>query len=142
MPWMGQSFGEYPAGIRTAAHAMARRKKLLFVARSPPYGRDRARALLDMALAASVYEQDIELLFLGDGVYQLLPGQDGAPIGAKTLGNAMEALALYGIGRPRVEAAALAERGLRADQLVIAAEPLDAGGIRDLFGQSDMVFSL
>ena len=121
---------------------MTRRKKLLFITRSPPYGAGRARAVLDMALAASVYEQDIELLFLGDGVYQLLRNQDGASIGEKTLGNAMEALELYGIDKPLAEAAALAERNLRAEDLVIPAEALDAQGIRDLIEQSDVVFNL
>ena len=121
---------------------MTQRKKLLFISRRPPYGADRARALLDMALAASVYEQDIELLFLGDGVYQLLPGQDAAGIGAKTHGNALEALALYGIENPKVEAAALTRRKLRAAQLVIPVKTLDAGGIRDLIKNSDAVFNL
>lgn len=121
---------------------MAQSKKLLFISRSPPYGADRARALLDMALAASVYEQDMKLLFLGDGVYQLLRDQDGARIGEKTLGNAMEALEHYGIEKPLVEAAALTERNLRAENLVIPAEALDSAGIRDLIGQSDVVFNL
>ncbi|MDE0509162.1 MAG: sulfurtransferase complex subunit TusC [Gammaproteobacteria bacterium] len=121
---------------------MAKRKKLLFISRSAPYGAGRARALLDMALAASVYEQDIELLFLSDGVYQLLRDQDGGRIGEKTIGNAMEALELYGIEKPLVEAAALEERSLRAEDLVISTVALDAGGIRDLIGKSDVVFNL
>ena len=121
---------------------MTKRKKLLFIARSPPYGADRARALLDMALAASVFEQDIELLFLGDGVYQLLRGQDGGRIGGKTLGNIMQALELYGIDKPLLEAAALAQRSLRAEDLVIPAEALDAPAIRNLIAQSDVVFNL
>ena len=121
---------------------MSKRRKLLFISRSPPYGADRARSLLDMALAASVYEQDIELLFLGDGVYQLLPGQDGDRINAKTIGNAMETLELYGIEAPLVEAAALEERNLRAEDLVIPAKALNADCIRELIGQSDVVFNL
>ncbi len=121
---------------------MAKSRKLLFISRSPPYGAYRARALLDMALAASVYEQDMKLLFLGDGVYQLLRDQDGGPIGEKTLGNAMEALELYGIDKPLVEAAALEERSLRAQDLVIPAEALDAQAIRNLIAQSDVVFNL
>ena len=121
---------------------MTKRKQLLFITRSPPYGADRASALLDMALAASVYEQDIDLLFLGDGVYQLLRDQDGGQIGAKTLGNAMEALELYGIEKPLVEAAALEERSLRAEDLVISTEALNTEDIRRLIGQSDVVFNL
>ncbi len=116
--------------------------KLLFLARSPPYGSARARALLDMVLAAATFEQDIELIFLGDGVYQLLPDQDAGPIGEKTLGKLVEALALYGIENPRVEAEALAERNLTVDELVIGTTALDAARIRERIAQSDMVFNL
>lgn len=121
---------------------MAGSRKLLFISRSPPYGADRARALLDMALAASVYEQDMKLLFLGDGVYQLLRDQDCGRIGQKTLGKAMEALELYGIEKPLVEAAALKERNLQTEDLVIPAEALNAERIRNLVSQSDVVFNL
>ncbi len=117
-------------------------KKLLFISRSPPYGSNRARSLLDMSLAAAVFEQDIEMLFLDDGVYQLLRGQDGGAIGAKTLGNALEALELYGIERPGVSAAALAERGLASDDLAIAAEPLSPADIRQRIIDAQVVFNL
>ena len=121
---------------------MKDRKRFLFLTRSAPYGSDRARALLDMALAAAVFEQDIEMLFLGDGVFQLLRGQDGGLISEKSLGNAMEALELYGIGQPCIEAGALRERGLNADDLVISAKALSSGQIGDLLRQSDVVFNL
>lgn len=121
---------------------MKARGKLLFIARSAPYGSDRARALLDMTLSAAVFEQELELLFLGDGVYQLLRGQDGGQIAQKTMGNALEALELYGIEEPCVEAGALPARGLSADDLVMAARLLSAEQIRDLIQQSDVVFNL
>ncbi len=121
---------------------MGKRKKLLFISRSPPYGSDRARSLLDMSLAAAVFEQNIEMLFLDDGVYQLLRGQDGSAIGAKTLGNALEALELYGIERPGVSAAALAKRGLGAEDLAIAAEPLSPAEIRQRITDARAVFNL
>ena len=54
----------------------------------------------------------------------------------------MEALELYGIEKPLVEAAALEERSLRTEDLVISTVALDAGGIRDLIGKSDVVFNL
>ena len=121
---------------------MGKRKKLLFISRSPPYGSARARSLLDMSLAAAVFEQNIEMLFLDDGVYQLLRGQDGSAIDAKTLGNALETLELYGIERPGVSAAALAKRGLGAEDLAIAAEPLSPAEIRQRITGAQAVFNL
>ena len=121
---------------------MGKRKKLLFISRSPPYGSDRAQAILDMSLAAAVFEQDVEMLFLEDGVYQLLRGQDGGAIGAKTLGNALEVIELYGVKRPGVDAEALAQRGLGPDELVVAVEPLSAAAIRECVDAADAVFNL
>ncbi len=120
----------------------AQGKKLLFISRSPPYGSGRARALLDLALAAAVFEQKMDMLFLGDGVYQLLRDQDGAAIDAKTLGKALEAIELYGIGRPGVEATALKERGLGADDLLIGVEPLAAESIQRRIAAAGTVFNL
>ncbi|MCY4017439.1 MAG: sulfurtransferase complex subunit TusC [Gammaproteobacteria bacterium] len=116
--------------------------KLLFISRSPPYGSGRARALLELSLAAAVFEQDVDMLFLGDGVYQLLRDQDGAAIESKTLGNALEALELYGIERPGVEAAALETRGIAAGDLVIEVEPLAADSIRRRIAAAGTVFNL
>jgi len=120
----------------------ARSGKLLFISRSPPYGSGRARALLELSLAAAVFEQDVDMLFLGDGVYQLLRDQDAAAIAAKTLGNALEALPLYGIERPGVEAAALKARGLATGDLVIDVEPLAADLIQRRIAMADTVFNL
>ena len=117
-------------------------KLLLFVSRSPPYGSDRAKAMLDMSLAAAVFEQRMEMLFLGDGVFQLLRGQDGGAIGAKTLGSALEALELYGVERPGVDAEALTERGLGPKDLVIPVELLSADVIRERLAAASVVFNL
>lgn len=58
---------------------------MLLVLRRGPYGNALARASLDVALAAAAFEQDVHLLFMDDGVWQLLPGQQPADIAAKNL---------------------------------------------------------
>ncbi len=121
---------------------MKRSKKLLFVARSAPYGSARARTLLDVVLAAAVFEQDAAMLFLGDGVYQLSNHQDGSAVSAKTLGKSLAALPLYGIGKLFAEAAALPERGLELGELALPVEPLCNRQIRELFERADVVFNL
>ena len=62
-------------------------KQLLVVVRHSPYGSSLARASLDVALAAAAFEQPVKLLFMGDGVLQLLPGQDSQAIGQKNIGR-------------------------------------------------------
>ncbi|MEJ2418879.1 MAG: DsrE family protein, partial [Exilibacterium sp.] len=44
------------------------KKKILVVNRHPPYGSSLAKESLDAVLAASAYEQDIGILYIGDGV--------------------------------------------------------------------------
>ena len=95
----------------------ADRCSIAFISRSAPYGQNRAKLCLDMALASAVFEQDVSYVFMGDGVYQLLKGQDGAAIGSKTLGNALETLSLYGIDSVYAERRSLEKRGIDAADL-------------------------
>ncbi len=50
-------------------------KKLLFISRHAPYGSSLARDALDAVLASSAYDQQLSLLFMDDGVFQLLKNQ-------------------------------------------------------------------
>ncbi|MEX0963039.1 MAG: sulfurtransferase complex subunit TusC [Pseudohongiellaceae bacterium] len=118
------------------------RSSLTFVSRSAPYGRNRANLCLDMALAAAVFEQDVSYVFMGDGVYQLLKGQEGSAIGSKTLGNALETLSLYGIENVYADQQALQERGLKKSDLLSGLQTIDNDAIAKLIDSSDTVFNL
>jgi tRNA 2-thiouridine synthesizing protein C len=97
----------------------ADRKRLLIVIRHSPYGSSLARASLDVALAAAAFEQPVSLLFAGDGVLQLQPGQDSTELGVKNLGRLLASLPLYDIEYAYADAAA-AQRY----RLDLAAAPL------------------
>ncbi len=56
--------------------------KLLVAVRHAPYGGSLAKTAIDTALAAAAFEQDVSVLFLGAGVLNLVPGQDGHALGA------------------------------------------------------------
>ena len=58
-------------------------KRMLVVIRQPPYGSSLGRSGLDTALATAAFDQPVDLLFLGDGVLNLQPGQDSAVLGLK-----------------------------------------------------------
>lgn len=120
---------------------MSQAKRFLIMSRRPPYGSAHAREALDAALTTAVFEQPVAMLFLDDGVYQLLKDQDSAAIAQKNLAATLGALPLYDIDRIYVCARALRERGLDPQQLVAAVEPLEAGDIADLIRQHDLVLS-
>jgi tRNA 2-thiouridine synthesizing protein C len=118
------------------------KSSITFISRNAPYGRNRANLCLDMALACAVFEQDVNYVFLDDGVYQLLKGQDGAAILNKTLGNALEMLALYGIENVYADQQSLKKRGIDIAALLPGMQLIESDTISKFIENSDTVFNL
>ncbi len=53
-------------------------KKFMYVNRKAPYGTVYALESLEVVLIGAAFEQDVSLVFLDDGVYQLTKGQDNS----------------------------------------------------------------
>lgn len=70
---------------------------ILIIIHSPPYGSSRAKEGLDYALTCSAYDQNIALLFCGDGLHCLNPQQNSAAIKQKNFAKQLNALEMYGI---------------------------------------------
>jgi tRNA 2-thiouridine synthesizing protein C len=87
--------------------AARNKKKILLVLRRSPYGSSLARAAIDVALAAAAFDQDVDLLFSGNGVLQLVSNQDGQQLGTKTIGRLLSSLPLHDIDHVYVDADAL-----------------------------------
>jgi tRNA 2-thiouridine synthesizing protein C len=100
-------------------------KRLLLLIRHSPYGSSLARASLDVALAAAVFDQAVSLLFTGDGVLQLLPDQDSEAQGVRNLGKLLASLPLYDIEQVYVDAEAAARYQLDLDTAPIDTKALD-----------------
>ena len=117
-------------------------KTLTFITRQAPYGNNKAKLVMDVALAAAVFEQEINFLFMDDGVFQLIQNQNAEFISSKTTGRALETLELYGIEQVLVDAASLQERHIAADDLSIPVRVLKAEEVRQLTTNSDVVINL
>jgi len=113
------------------------RKSLLITVRRPPYGSSLARASLDVALAAAAFEQPVSLLFMGDGVLQLLPEQDSKAIGRKNIGRLLASLPLYDIEQVYVDAEAAARYRIDLAGAPLPARALDETGLRQLMNSCD-----
>ena len=117
------------------------RKQLSFIARHAPYGSSRASACLDMVLAAAVFDQPVNYIFMDDGIYQLQKDQQPTAIHNKNLGAALPAMELYGIEKIFVDTASLLVRGVDTETLLpLPIEFCSADRIRTLIAQSDHVF--
>ena len=115
------------------------KKSQLVVIRQTPYGSSLARAALDAALAAAAFDQAVTVLFLGDGVLQLLPDQDSAAINAKNIGKLIASMPLYDIENIYVDATALARCAVQVEDLPQAVTLMDDAAIHQLITDHDHV---
>lgn len=92
-------------------------KKFVYVNRKAPYGTVYALESLEVVLIAAAFEQEVQLIFMDDGVYQLTNGQSTDGIGMKNFSKTYAALGDYDINQVYVCNDSLAERGLTADDL-------------------------
>jgi tRNA 2-thiouridine synthesizing protein C len=103
----------------------AGKKTVLIVLRHSPYGSSLAKASLDVALATAAFEQAVDLLFLGDGVLQLLPDQDSHSLGIKNVGRQLASFPFYDVNCVYVDAEAVARYNLDLTKAPIETRVLD-----------------
>lgn len=116
-------------------------KRFMYVNRRAPYGTIYALECLEVVLVAAAFDQDVSVVFLDDGVYQLKKGQDTTAIGMKNFSKTYGALDDYDVEKIYVEKESLEARGLTADDLVIPVEVLAADSLREIMAQQDVVIS-
>ncbi|PWC09346.1 sulfurtransferase complex subunit TusC [Brenneria corticis] len=90
-------------------------KRIAFVFTHSPHGSASGREGLDALLAMSALTEDIGVFFIGDGVLQLLPGQQPETILMRNYIATFGVLPLYDIERCYVCAESLQQRGIARD---------------------------
>jgi len=116
-------------------------KKFMFVNRKPPYGTVYALESLEVVLIAATFDQDVSLVFVDDGVYELLKGQNTKAAGIKNFSPTYRALDGYDVEKLYVERESLEARGLSPDDLVVPVEVLSSAEMADLMAEQDVVLS-
>ena len=111
----------------------------MHVLRHAPHGTIYTYEGLEMILIMAAYEQDLSVVFIGDGVYALKKGQDTAGIGIKGFSRTFMALDGYDVEKLYVERVSLEERGLTEDDLVVDVEVLDSEEIGGLMREQDVI---
>ncbi|WP_043317921.1 sulfurtransferase complex subunit TusC [Microbulbifer sp. HZ11] len=89
---------------------------ILALCRHAPYGTTFAREGLEAVLACAAMDQIPEVLFINDGVYQLL-AQNPQAIAEKSLYRNLQALPMFGVERIYICQRSATERGLALSQL-------------------------
>ncbi len=116
-------------------------KKFLYLNRKAPYGTVYALESLEVVLIGAAFEQDVSMLFMDDGVYQLKKGQSTEGVGMKNFSPTYRALEMYDVEKLYVEKESMEARGLTTDDLIVPVEVLDADQIRALANEQDVVLS-
>jgi len=130
-------------------------KKFLYLNRKAPYGTIYAWESLEVVLIGAAFDQEVRLMFLDDGVYQLTTGQDTTGVGMKNFSPTYRTLGDYEVKNIYVDKDSLELRGLTSDDLVQIAwedweteeevenivEVVDAARVSELMEESDVIFS-
>ena len=114
-------------------------KRILFLLRQPPYGSSHALEALETVLVAGVFDQQVSVLFSGDGVWQLVSDQDGSAVNRRTVGRIIKALPQYDVTALYACAQSLRNRALSREDLALAVTVLDFGEQRALIETQDAV---
>lgn len=105
-------------------------KRVLYLVRQPPG--IAADETTDMMLVSGVFEQPTSVLFMDDGVYQLLGLEDRK--------SSLKALPTYEVSDLYAAGSSLARRGIAPEGIDgLPVEVLNDAAVRDLIGRHDVV---
>ena len=116
-------------------------KRFMLVNRKAPYGTIYALESLEVVLIGAAFDQDVSLVFVDDGVYELKKGQQTKEIGQKNFSPTYRALEGYDIEKLYVEQESLEARGLTTDDLLVPVEVLPSVKLSALMEEQDVVLS-
>jgi len=122
------------------SNSIKARKKVLLICTQSPYGGSLSREAIDYCLAAAAFEQDLELLFTGDAVLQMIEDQNPSVINQKNLTKTLSALPIYGINKFYVDASSLLQFGIN-EKLCLPTIKVDANEISELLTKADIILN-
>lgn len=114
---------------------------ILLIFHHPPYGSCQSAETLDLALAASACEHQVNLLFMGAGVLQLLKNQDADKIYAKAYTKVLTGLSWYDIDTCYVDEISLQKYNLDSQQCLTEYLSVNPDTIHDLWDKADIIIS-
>lgn len=116
-------------------------KRFLYVNRRAPHGTIYALESLETVLIGAAFDQDVSMVFIDDGVYQLKKDQRTESLGMKNFSKTYRALEMYDVEKLFVERESLEARGMTEDDLVVDVEIVDRASLRKLMDEQDVVMS-
>ena len=109
------------------------------VMRKAPYGSVYTAEGFRTIMGIAVFEMDISVVFMDDGVFTLLKDQDPAQFDMKPLGDGFPMLKDFDVEKFFVHDESLAERGLTVDDLVMEADVVSGAQIAKILESAGTV---
>lgn len=116
-------------------------KKFMYVNRRAPHGTIYAQESLEVVLIGAAFDQDVSVVFLDDGVYQIRKDQDTSAIETKNFSKTFRALGMYDVEKLYVEKESIETRGMTEDDLSVPVEVITSEEIGRLMEEQDVVLS-
>jgi len=116
-------------------------KRFLYVNRRAPHGSIYALESLETVLIGAAFDQDVSMLFIDDGVYQLKKDQQPDCLEFKNFSKTYRALEMYDVEKLFVERESLSERGMSEADLLVDVEVISRDRVKALIDQQDVVMS-
>ena len=116
-------------------------KKFMYVNRRAPHGSIYAQESLEVVLIGAAFDQDVSIVFLDDGVFQIRKDQDTGGIETKNFSKTFRALEMYDVEKLYVEKESLEARGMTVDDLNVDVEVKSSQEIGRLMEEQDVILS-
>lgn len=107
--------------------------------RKAPYGSVYTAEGFRTIMGVAVFEMDISVVFVDDGVYALVKGQNPEKLDMKPLGDGFPMLLDFGVKKFYVHDESLANRGLTTEDLVISVEVVDGAQVAEILAAASKV---
>ena len=114
-------------------------EKVVVMLRKAPYGSVYSAEAFRTIMGIGVFEMDICVAFIDDGVYALVKGQNPEKLDMKPLGDGFPMLKDFDVKRFVVHDESLSERGLTPNDLVLEVEIVDNAGFAKILEEYERV---
>lgn len=114
---------------------------LLVMFTQPPLAAATNKEALDVALVSATFDQTTALVFVGEGVLQLVKDQQPDELGLKGIQAMLKALPLYDLDQVFVQQEALDRFGLTAENLLLPVAVLNSSNLQQLMACSRNLLS-
>lgn len=115
------------------------KKKVLVCIRQRPYEDRAVESAIDLAMVAAAFEQEVSVLFAGDGLFNLIKHTSPAMIGKKSIAKRIQALGLYDVDEVYACQDSLDQTAIGSHGCIDGVRPLSSEQVASLFRSADVI---